>query len=114
MTVIKKKEHKGVVLDVSDQGFDSGAATFGSLFYEEGVFYLFYTGSSDIKWSSASIGLAISNDGLHFEKLNVINPVLNAKDIGYEQAATPACSKLKGFTTWHLQGSLKTEDVEFV
>ena len=97
MTVIKKKDHKGVVLDVSDQGFDSGAATFGSLFYEEGVFYLFYTGSSDIKWSSASIGLAISNDGLHFEKLNAINPVLNAKDIGYEQAATPAVFKVKGF-----------------
>jgi hypothetical protein len=97
MTIIKKKEHKGLVLNVSDQGFDSSATTFSSLFYDEGVFYLFYTGSSDIKWSSASIGLAISSDGLHFKKLNEINPILNAENIGYEQAVTPVVFKAKEF-----------------
>jgi hypothetical protein len=84
-------------LDVSKQGFDSGAATFSSLFYDEGMFYLFYTGASNIKWSSASIGLAISSDGLHFKKLNEINPILDAEDIGYEQAVTPIVFKAKGF-----------------
>jgi len=97
MINIRKKEHKGIVLDVSDQGFDSGAATFASLFYDENTFYLFYTGSSDTKWSNASIGLAISSDGLHFKKLNEINPILDAEDIGYKQAVTPVVFKVKGF-----------------
>jgi len=37
MTIINKKEHKGLVLDISYQGFYYDAATFSSLFYDEGV-----------------------------------------------------------------------------
>jgi hypothetical protein len=97
MIVVKEKEHKGLVLDVSNEGFDAGAATFGSLFYDGNRFYLFYTGSSDIKWSSANIGLAISSDGLNFKKLDEINPILAANEIGYEHAVTPVVFKTKGF-----------------
>jgi hypothetical protein len=70
------------------------------VFHDEEIanmFFMFYTGTDDDKWSNASIGLAISSDGLHFKKLNEINPILDVENIGYEQAVTPVVFKVKGF-----------------
>lgn len=65
--------------------FDAGASTFCCLFEEknERKFYLFYTASVDNQWSSASIAVAKSRDGLSFKKLG---PVIS---IGV-QSVTPA------------------------
>jgi hypothetical protein len=88
--------HKGIVLDVSQEGWDSGAATFGTVIYsqDDHKYYLFYTGSSDTGWTEASIGLAISQDGLSFRK-NDLNPVINSKDFGLKEALTPVVFRIK-------------------
>jgi len=82
------KQHKGVVLDVSKRGFDAGAATFATAFYdgERGEICLFYTGASDPDWNEAVIALATSSDGLTFTKRGI---VLNSKEFGLREAVTP-------------------------
>jgi len=91
--MIRLKEHVGVVLRPSSQGFDAGASTFASLFKERTTenYYLYYTGSADTKWSQASIGVAESQDGLNFVK-HSNNPVVS---LGRE-SVTPALCRANG------------------
>jgi len=92
----KLKLHKGIVLDVSEGGFDSGAATFGTVVYDENrkEILLFYTGASDVNWSVASIGLASSNDGVLFKKEG---PIINPRDFGLKECVTPVVFQVKGY-----------------
>jgi len=82
------KSHIGVILDVSKSGFDSGAATFATVAYDEDrrEILLFYTGASDTKWTKADIGLAVSKDGLKFEKRGIL---ISSKDFGLRECVTP-------------------------
>jgi hypothetical protein len=91
--MIISKKHRGVILGPSVQNFDSGAATFGCLYKEmnEDIFYLYYTGSIDTVWNKASIGVALSRDGLNFVKYKK-NPLIS---LG-KQSVTPTVFKAKG------------------
>lgn len=96
---ITKRIHRGVILDASPGKFDSGGATFGSVFVDKedpSVLYLFYTGSTDVHWSSASIGLATSNDGLNFRKADALNPVIDAQKPAFcsELARNPVVTRV--------------------
>jgi len=93
---MKPNFHKGIVLDASKEGWDSGAATFGTVIYsqDDRKYYLFYAGSSDVRWTEASIGLAVSQDGLNFRK-NDLNPIVNSKDFGLKVALTPVVFRIK-------------------
>ena len=93
---MRLKLHKGIILDVSKEGFDAGAATFGTVVYdgERKEYLLFYTGASDVRWSEASIGLAVSNDGLNFKKKML---VINSRDFGLREAVTPVVFQVKGY-----------------
>jgi len=93
---MKSSIHKGIVLDVSKEGWDSGAATFGTVIYseEDRKYYLFYTGSSDVRWTEASIGLAVSHDGLNFRKSD-LNPIIDSRDFGLKVALTPVVFRTK-------------------
>jgi hypothetical protein len=92
---LKVHDHHGVILNPSRKGFDSGGATFCSIFLDEAdrkTFYLYYTGACDTGWTHASIGVATSTDGLSFAKCTEINPII---DYGKE-AVTPAVFKAEG------------------
>lgn len=91
--MFKSKSHIGVVLEPSNQDFDSAASTFGCLFHEAGdkSCYLYYTGSRDREWHRTSIGVAKSHDGITFVKYSR-NPILSIGD----QSITPAVFKTKG------------------
>jgi hypothetical protein len=92
---MKTSFHKGVILDVSKEGWDSGAATFGTIVYDENnKCYLFYTGASDVKWTRASIGLAISQDGLNFKKSD-LNPIIDSRNFGFREVLTPVVFRVK-------------------
>jgi len=89
---LKKGVHKGTILDVSESGFDAGGAAFASVFCDQenpDTIYLFYTGGADTALSRAGIGLAISSDGLRFQKLTDLNPLLEY-DESNGRAMTPA------------------------
>ena len=96
---MKHNFNKGIILDVSKEGWDMGAATFGTVVYDqdERKYYLFYSGASDVKWTEASIGLAISQDGLNFKKYNEQNPIVNSRDFGLKQCVTPVVFKIKEY-----------------
>jgi hypothetical protein len=88
------RKHVGIILSPSLKGFDSGAATFCNAFIDEEnrrTLYLYYTGASNVDWSHASIGVAQSVDGVHFEKCRNVNPIV---DFGKE-AVTPVVFKAK-------------------
>ena len=90
--------HKGIVLDVSPHGFDSGSACYGSIFVNEDDpenLFLFYAGASDVQWSRSSIGLAVSNDALTFKKMSG-NPILedSPKSFCYKQALSPVVTRV--------------------
>lgn len=94
--MIRNTLHKGIVLDVSERGFDSGGATFATVFYDEEVsdkFFMFYSGASDKKWSKSSIGLALSSNGLSFTKFN--RPVIDPEDFNYKEAVTPVVFRVR-------------------
>lgn len=101
--MIKLKEHLGVVLTPSDQGFDRFGSTFGCVFQEphESDFYLYYAGSIDRSWSKASIGIATSRDGIHFVKYSG-NPVISTG----RQSVTPAV--FKAFDKYWMVFAIKT------
>jgi len=94
----------GVVLEASKKGFDAGAATFSTVLFDEenlDPIYLFYTGASEVVgphgWSSTSIGLAVSNDGLRFRKFTELNPILRSEQFNYKEAVTPVVFKAGGY-----------------
>jgi hypothetical protein len=93
---MKPNFHRGIILDASKEGWDSGAATFGTVIYDQDdrKYYLFYTGASDVRWTEASIGLATSQDGLNFRR-NDLNPIVNSKDFGLKEALTPVVFRVK-------------------
>jgi hypothetical protein len=90
--------HKGVILNVSSNGFDAAAATFASVFYEPAesdYLCLFYTGARDVDWSNVSIGLAVSEDGLSFRKRSDLNPVIDSMSLHFKETATPVVFRIK-------------------
>jgi hypothetical protein len=93
------RNHHGVVLDISPQGFDKGAATCGSLFKDEedpNNLLLFYTGAQDTNWSHSAIGLAISRDGLKFTKASG-SPIFEGIPGSFcaREAMTPVVTRIK-------------------
>jgi hypothetical protein len=99
MINVEKRIHKGVILDVSDGRFDSGAATFATVFVDEedsDNTYLFYTGAEDTQWSHTSIGLATSTDGIKFRKANKLNPIIENQKASFcsKEAFTPAVTRV--------------------
>jgi len=93
ITIIKLKSHLGVILEPSNQGFDIGASTFGCIFKEpdDRNFYFYYTGSSE-GWNKASIGVAISLDGVRFVK-HTENPLISVGNESLTPAVFKAASK---------------------
>src|SRR3989304_7247675 len=90
--MITLEKHNGIILEPS-KSYDAGASTFGCLFKEpdDNCHYLYYTCSTDVRWSKASIGVARSRDGINFLKY-AENPIIS---IGKE-SVTPALFKAKG------------------
>lgn len=90
--------HHGVVLDVSQGGFDKGAATSGSIFIDDDsdTIFMFYTGAQDVQWSHTAIGLATSKDGLKFEKVSN-DPILEGSSASfcYREALTPVVTRIQ-------------------
>lgn len=96
---LKKRVHHGLVLDVSRDGFDRGAATSASVFVDEDdqdTLFMFYAGASDIGWSHSAIGLARSEDGLKFEKVSKV-PILegDANSFCCKEALAPVVTRVK-------------------
>jgi len=96
--VLKTRIHRGIVLDVSHDGFDKAAACFGSIFSDSDdpkISYLFYTGALDAGWSQAAIGLATSNDGFKFQKVGK-TPILGGTlgSFCQQKALVPAVTRI--------------------
>jgi len=96
---LNKRNHKGIVLDVSGGKFDNGAATFATLFVdkeEPNTNYLFYTGAKDTHWSHTSIGVATSRDGIDFRKADKLNPIIENQKTSFcsKEALTPTVVKV--------------------
>ena len=96
MIKMKLKVHQGIILDASREGWDSGATTFGTVFYDEDDrrYYFFYTGASP-HWSQASIGIATSRDGLIFRRRDDVNPIIDLKNLKLKEAVTPVVFQIK-------------------
>jgi hypothetical protein len=95
---LKNKAHKGVILDVSSNRFDKGSVAFGSVFIDEddpGRIFLFYSGSTGAQWSHSAIGLAVSDDGIKFRKIEG-NPILEGtpRSFCYREALTPTLIRI--------------------
>jgi len=95
----KTRVHRGIVLDVSPDGFDKCAACFGSIYFdldEPKISYLFYTGALDVDWSQAAIGLATSSDRFKFQKVGK-NPILGGTPGSFcqQKALVPAVTRIK-------------------
>jgi hypothetical protein len=97
---LKLKKHIGVVLEPSIHGFDAGASTFCCVYEEkdERKTYLFYTGSVDPQWNTASIGVAKSLDGINFTK---VGPIITTG----VQSVTPAI--FKAFNRYYMVYAFK-------
>ena len=93
--MLVKRIHKGVILDVEKEHFDSGGATFATVFYDKEAreYFMFYTAAEDTKWSKACIGLAVSHDGINFRKRS--KPVVDPLDFNYREVATCTVFELK-------------------
>ncbi|MEM0085031.1 MAG: hypothetical protein QW743_03520 [Candidatus Methanomethylicia archaeon] len=102
-----KRIHKGIILDSEIGSFDSGGATFATVFHDinevPNEYFMFYTGSHDPGWSKAYIGLAISRDGINFYKLK--KPVLNPEEFNYREAVTPVVFRVKNTVYMIFAGS---------
>ena len=85
--MIQFRQHLGVVLHPSDEGFDRGGATFACIITDPSnkYDYLYYTGSTDATWTKASIGVAKRQDGVCFQRYSG-NPLISIGD----QSVTPS------------------------
>jgi len=95
---LSKKVHHGIVLDVSQNGFDRGSVDFGSIFVngdDPSVMFLFYCGTLDAEWSRSTIGLAVSNGGFKFRRTSD-SPILegDSDSFCHRQAFTPAVTRV--------------------
>ena len=95
---MQSKSHHGVVLDVSPGKFDSGSASFGSVFIDEddpNTTFLFYSGAATGQMWNAAIGLASSQSGSQFRKEGN-EPVLRGSrdSFCFFQSLTPVVTKL--------------------
>jgi hypothetical protein len=96
---LTNRAHHGIVLDVSKEGFDKAAASFGSIFVDPenpAMLYLFYSGAQDVSWSQAAIGLATSSDGLEFKKTEK-NPVFQGPRESFcnQNVVAPVVTQIK-------------------
>lgn len=89
--------NKGVVLEPSEDGWDSTMTSFAGIWYEDGIFYLAYEGSGT--GCNGAVGLATSTDGIHFEKQGMI---LDYTGTGYERINTGTPDLYKEGDTWYL------------
>jgi len=94
---LKLIKHHGIVLDSGAAGtFDGGGASFGcALMHKRGETYLFYSAAKDVGFQKATISLAISKDGIQFEK---IGNVLENRHGTFcaDSAVTPAIFQING------------------
>jgi len=96
---LAKMEHQGIVLDVSPKGFDEGVASFGSIFVDaddQRTLYLYYAGAQSDRMIQSAIGLAVTKDGLRFEK--VAHEPVFAPSYGsfcHAQTVTPIVTKIR-------------------
>lgn len=96
---IESRTHCGVVLDVSPNRFDSGSASFGSIFIDEdnpNTLFLFYSGATNGQMRNSAIGLATSKNGLQFGKESK-DPILRGspKSFCHIQAVAPVVTKIQ-------------------
>lgn len=83
------EKHVGIVLDVGED-VDCKGASFACAFpHEDGRVYLFYSAARDADYRESTICLAVSTDGMHFDK---IGKILENQEDGFCQssALTPA------------------------
>lgn len=90
--------HHGILLDVSQRGFDTKGASFGSVFTNEDEpkrVFLFYSGAQNSQMLKSKIGLAVSANGLKFGKEGR-DPILEGTpgSFCYAQALTPAVIRI--------------------
>jgi hypothetical protein len=83
---------------VSSNGFDRHSVDFGSIFVDEdepAIVFLFYSGTQDAEWSHSSVGLAVSEDALEFQKVSS-NPILEeeTEPFCHRDAFTPAVTRI--------------------
>lgn len=97
--ILKPKSpfHHGVIFDSSRDGFDSGAASFGSIFVDEDnpdTLYLFYSGAEETM-AHWAIGLAKSRDGFKFERVGKV-PILEGGPAAFchKEAMAPAVTRI--------------------
>ena len=91
--LLKDKIHNGVILNASSNQFDKGSVAFGSIFVTKDDprnIFLFYSGAPDAQWSRSAVGLAVSDDGFKFRKMEG-NPILEGtpQSFCYKEALTP-------------------------
>lgn len=87
------------VLDVSASGFDSNAVYNPSVYYDEGMFYMWY-GAND--GTNHPTGLATSTDGVHWTKHGLALPVGSAGEWDDTQAMDPSVLRVgERFYMWY-------------
>ena len=92
------RDHRGVILSDSSEGFDKGSVAFGSIFInidDPHNVFLFYSGAQDAQWSHSAIGLATSRDGFNFRKVSD-NPLLEGTEGSFccREAMTPIVTRI--------------------
>jgi len=69
MFELELKKHRGVVVNVGED-IDSKGASFPCVFSgKRGDIYLFYSAARDVEYHESTICLAVSRDGISFEKI---------------------------------------------
>jgi len=91
--------HHGIVLDVSPTGFDSGSASYCSIFSDEDNLdrmHLYYSGATNGQMRNSAIGLATSKNGLQFRKESN-EPLLKGTPNSFcsAQAVAPVVTKIR-------------------
>ena len=91
-------EKKADVLLAADSGWDKRFSSFPGIWYDNGTFYLAYEGAGDAS-SPGAIGLAVSKDGINFERKGKILEA-TGKGIYSVNVGTPDLFKKDG--KWYL------------
>jgi hypothetical protein len=110
MKTIRTKKHIGVILAPSKRGFDAGASTFICAYKDQedpDVTYIYYSGAKDRTWSHTAIGVAISDDGKHFRKLEKVNPLIDGgnRQFNSKESVTPAVVRISNYYYMFFAGS---------
>jgi hypothetical protein len=96
--LLKDKIHNGIILNASSDRFDKGSVAFGSILVNKDDprrIFLFYSGAPDAQWSRSAVGLAVSEDGYKFRKMEG-NPILEGtpQSFCYKEALTPTVTRV--------------------